>query len=271
MSSYFEIINNSDDFPGNVKYYWGYQYRLGKEILVEFLKKQNCFKPGFKVAEIGSAEGGVLASFVEAGAAEALGTDILQARLDLGKQIAELCNLKIEFSNHNIITNEPIDEWKDKFDLVILRDVIEHLDDTEIALKNIKKIIKPGGFLYVTFPPYYSAFGAHQHTALIKAGKIPFIHWLPKALFFRILKKCNPLDKAEIVRLNNIRLTPGKFIKAAKLCDYEIFRKDFFLIRPVYRMKFGLPSVKVSSISFLPFVKGVFSTEASYILKKSEE
>ena len=133
MKDAYKIIQNSEEIPQIYKYYWGYQFHLGERILVDKLKKLNAFKPGVSVAEIGSAEGGVLAAFVLEGANNALGTDIVQSRLDLGEKISKLIDIPIEFKNHNLL-NEPLKpEWQNAFDLVILRDVIEHLDDTELA------------------------------------------------------------------------------------------------------------------------------------------
>ena len=102
MSSLRDIVNNDDKLTDVIKYYWNYMYDLGKETIVPYIIEQGAFKKGYKIAEIGSAEGGVLAAFVEEGATEALGTDIALERLESGKRIAEIGNLDIEFTNHDI-------------------------------------------------------------------------------------------------------------------------------------------------------------------------
>ncbi len=258
---------NSDEIPENYKYYWGYQYRLGQESIVPYVKKTECFSAGDSVMEIGSAEGGVLHSFVNHGAVNAVGTDIAQNRLDMGKKISRLIDLKVDYEEHNIITEEVPGKWRKNFNLILLRDVIEHLDDTDIALSKIKELIKPGGFLFVTFPPYYSPFGGHQHTVGNFAGKIPYIHLLPDSIFHKLINSGRGDDIDEVKRLQNIKLTPNKFEKAAKEAGYEIFKKDFYLFRPVFKMKFGLPAIKLTKIAFLSFVKDVFSLESAFILK----
>ncbi len=264
-------MQNAPDISDNDKYYWGYQYRLGEDVIVPYLEKNGCFSKGYSVAEIGCAEGGVLAAFVMAGARDALGTDIVEWRLEKGRNFAARADLPVEFTNHDIVYSEPDDKWKKKFDLVLLRDVIEHLDDTAAALGNIKKVIKPGGYLYVTFPPYYSAFGGHQHTVANKPGKLPFIHWLPDGIFHRMITSGRENDIEEVKRLQNIKLTPKKFIKAVEETGYQIYKKDYYLLRPVYKMKFGLPALKLTPLAFLPLVKPVFSMEASFILKVPEK
>lgn len=268
--SAYDIIQKSNELPDNDKYYWGYPFRLAETVLIPYLEKLNAFKKGDKVAEIGSAEGGALAAFVQEGATNALGTDIAMNRLEAGKKIAGILDLPIEFTGHDIINNPPEDKWIGAFDLALLRDVIEHLDDTNIALRNIKKIIKPGGYLFVTFPPYYSPFGGHQHTVANKGGKLPYIHLLPDFIFHKFIASGRENDIGEVKRLKTIRLTAKKFINAAKEESYEIAHKDYYLLRPVFKMKFGLPAIKLTPVSFLPLVKSFFSLEAAYLLKVPE-
>jgi SAM-dependent methyltransferase len=266
--SLIEAVEHTAEIPGYVKYYWGYQYRLGLETLHPYLARLGAFAPGKSVAEIGSAEGGVLAAFVKNGASSALGTDIAKERLDFGKRIAALEKLPMAFIYHNVMTEEPLSEWIEKFDLVLLRDVIEHLDDTQLALHNIKKIIKPGGYLFVTFPPYHSPFGGHQHTLASLPGKIPYIHLLPDFLFHSLIASGRPADIEEVKRLQHIKLTPNKFMHAVESAGFQISHADYYLLRPVFKMKFGLPAVQLTSLSSLPLVKSFFSLEAAYLLKK---
>lgn len=263
-----KLVNESN-IPDNYKYYWGYMYNLGVETVVPYLKEKKAFQSGYKVCEIGSAEGGVLHALAEEGAEDCLGTDIAIDRIEIGKKIAELGEIDVKYTDHNIITQEIPEKWKNKFDLVILRDVIEHLDDTTVALKNIKKIIKNGGFLYVTFPPYYSPYGGHQHTVSGKLpSKLPYIHYLPNSLFHSFISSGRNEDIGEVKRLQNIRLTTKKFMNSIEKAGYSIFDVDFYTIRPVFKQKFGLPPVKFPRTNALKFVREFLAMEASYILKK---
>ena len=151
---------------------------------------------------------------------------------------------------------------------MLLRDVIEHLDDTYIALLNIKKIIKKNGVLYVTFPPYHSPYGGHQHTLKSTAGKFPFIHLLPRSIFYKLIKNGREKDIIEVKRLSNIRLTIKKFEDAAAKAGYTIEKSEFYLLRPVFKAKFGLPALKINALSKIPILSSIFTLEASYILRK---
>jgi SAM-dependent methyltransferase len=259
------IIDDSD-LADHIKYYWGYQFDLGRISAVPYLKNHNVFKAGFNVAEIGSAEGGVLGALLLDGAAYGLGTDIAKNRLEWGKKIADIGNLNIDFIEHNIITEEPKEEWIEKFDLVILRDVIEHLSDPIGALKNIRRIVKKGGCLWVTFPPYHSAFGGHQHTTVGTFSMIPFIHLLPKKIFYKLLYDGRADDLREVESIRNIKLTTKKFEDAANISGFKIHHSDYYLLRPVFKMKFGLPTLKLTPIKDLPLIKKFIALEASYLL-----
>ncbi|MFA6571298.1 MAG: methyltransferase domain-containing protein [Bacteroidota bacterium] len=255
------------DIPEACKYYWNYQFELGAQYLVNELRSVGAFKSGDTVTEIGCGEGGVVCSFVEDGAGAGFGTDIDVGRIKIGEIIAKELNLNIVFSEHDIINQEPAQDWKLASDLVILRDVIEHLDDAQIALANIKKIIKPNGFLYVTFPPFHSAFGGHQHITESFAGNFPYIHLLPKKLFYAMLGK-NSKNIGEVERIHEIRLTPKYFIQSAVSAGYEVCEENYYLIRTVFKLKYGLPPIKLNLFKFLPFMKKYFALEASFLLRK---
>ncbi|MFP4527410.1 MAG: class I SAM-dependent methyltransferase [Candidatus Kapaibacterium sp.] len=267
MNDTYNIIDQSPEIPADHKYYWQYQYRYGAEVLAPYLKRQRAFAPGDSVAEIGCAEGGVLAALNEAGAGHSLGTDIATSRLEMGRRIAGIAALDIEFAVHNIMTEPLPGPWRNAFDLAMLRDTIEHLDNTRLALANIRQMLKPGGRLLVTFPPYHSPYGGHQHTVASPGGKLPYIHLLPDAIFHKLIAKGRPNDIGEVRRLQSIRLTPRKFIAAAGEAGYSIEHSDYYLLRPVFKMKFGLPALRLTPLAFMPFVRKYLSLEALYILR----
>lgn len=62
------------------------------------------------------------------------------------------------------------------FDTVIMNDFMEHVSDPERTLKEALRLIRPGGGIFINFPPYYHPYGAH----LSDAVNMPWIH-----LFFR--------------------------------------------------------------------------------------
>jgi 2-polyprenyl-3-methyl-5-hydroxy-6-metoxy-1,4-benzoquinol methylase len=192
LSAYTEskvkLLDSRGDMNPYERYYFGYQFGLGNDFLVPYLKSKGVKFEGAGICEIGCGEGGVLAALSEQGVAETLGVDIRQSALDSAKKAFDAIGLKAEFAIHDITNQSPPDKWKEHFDFVTLRDVIEHLDETELSLRHVMEFLKPGGWLYIVFPPFYSPYGAHQHLLDNALGKLPFIQRLPDVLFNQAYK-----------------------------------------------------------------------------------
>ncbi|MGI8803699.1 MAG: class I SAM-dependent methyltransferase [Solirubrobacteraceae bacterium] len=50
----------------------------------------------------------------------------------------------------------------DRFDLAVSFDVIEHLDDDRRALRELRRVVRPGGLLVVTVPAYQWLWSEHD-------------------------------------------------------------------------------------------------------------
>jgi SAM-dependent methyltransferase len=59
----------------------------------------------------------------------------------------------------------------ESIDTIIMNDAMEHVDDPEGVLRECARVLRPGGRLYVNFPPYYHPYGAHLSDAI-------FIPWV---------------------------------------------------------------------------------------------
>lgn len=248
-------------------YYWGYMYDLSHDYVIDYLERHGIAIAGSRIVEIGSAEGGNLCAMAERGAAELVGTDIAEVRLQSAARIATALGHDITYSTNDIIYEEQPREWVGHFDLALLRDVIEHLDDAETALRNIRKLLRPGGYLYVTFPPWYSPFGGHQQLLVNGISKIPYVHFLPRPLFERAIANGRAADVVEVRRLRAIRMTIAKFRRAARAAGYRLADEKLFFIRPVFRSKFGLRPIGANLLKPFPGVRDLLALEAGYLLK----
>jgi SAM-dependent methyltransferase len=249
---------------------WEYQYLLGRDFTIEYLKWNNAFASGSVICEIGSGEGGVAQALALAGAKEVLCTDILEHRLEAGQLMANNFGLNIKYIYHNVMEDDIPAEWLGKFDLVIFRDVMEHLEDPELAMKRILLLLKQDGKLFITFPPYYSPYGGHQQ--IVRGNifsKLPFIHYLPKNIFKLLVSSGLDYGIDEVIRLKDYRLTPRKLKKIAKKLNYSITTEDYFLLRPVFKPRFNLPVFKISFLKKIPGLIDILSLEASFVLSKS--
>lgn len=249
---------------------WYQQYRLAQFTLLPWLSKHVHVPSQGAVAEIGCAEGGVLMAAAQAYGGYALGTDIQGPLLQqYSSTIANLVGLDVTFTEHDVILG-PIDPaWESRFDVVFLRDVLEHLDDTWIALRNIMRLLKPGGSLVVTFPPYTSAFGGHQQLLQTPLGSLPFVHLLPRPLFEKIIRQTTTVNEDEVRRLASIRLSGDRVRIAASDVGYRILDERYFLLRPVFRYKYAswIPTVEVTTLHSIPLVRRL-AMEAAFILQR---
>lgn len=245
------------------------QYLLAEGTLIPWLRELDSLPPNADVCEIGCAEGGVLAAFANNGAAYALGTDIQGELLDqISAPTMEKLGLPLSFTKHDVIYEDIPQEWQNRFDVVLLRDVIEHLDDVQVALKNIKRLLKPSGVVLITFPPYTSAFGGHQQLLGTKAGGFPFVHLLPKKIFFNMISKGDPINQEEVRRLHALRCSPSKVIRGANLAGLAVVDERYFGLRPVFKFKYQrrIPVLELTWLRRLPFVRSL-AMEAAFVLR----
>lgn len=267
------------EITANERYYFGYQYGLGAQHIVPYLRGKGVAFEHKHICEIGCGEGGVLAALADQAADYALGIDIRQEAIDRAELIFRAlfpphhegeapAAVRWDFRIHDV-TNQPTPaEWRATFDFVTLRDVMEHLDDTEGSLRHVMDFLRPGGYLYIVFPPYYSPFGGHQHLLKNRWGKSPFLQFLPDSPFQKLIKSGRSIDIEEVTRLRDIRLTIGKFRSAVTSVGLELVDEELYFLRPVFKLKFGLPAIKVNALRRLPGLREIASLEAGYLLRK---
>jgi SAM-dependent methyltransferase len=63
-------------------------------------------------------------------------------------------DIKKEYNHMFLDVTKPL-EIKNKFDLVICTNVLEHIFETNLAIANLKKLVKKGGHLFVSVPFIY--------------------------------------------------------------------------------------------------------------------
>jgi len=246
-----EPIIKKENFDSWAEYYWNYQYILADKFLIPWLSKHIPSFEGITLLDVGCGEGGTTAAFANAGA-ECYGTDIDEDRIRKSTEISGNEGIHFELLDvYNIYLSNSISNKK--FDLIILRDVIEHLIDFERALKNLKRLLSSDGLIFMTFPPYYSAFGGHQQLA--KA--IPFIHLLPSPLYYWILSAHGGNEHfiSKIEHIREVSLTISKLQRKLKSLNLDIIKKTSYFLRPSFKIRYGLPILKSHIISSIPLIR----------------
>jgi len=122
------------------KIFWSEQVKHGRDIfriLSKFKKMENK-----SVIEIGTGAGGILKNFQEKGNS-ILGIDLGSEYLDFGRKKG----LTLFKGDINYLIKKGI-----KSDIIIYSHVLEHVSDLKGELRKIKKILNPGGLLYIEVP-----------------------------------------------------------------------------------------------------------------------
>ena len=111
-------------------------------------------------------------------------------------------------SNFNFsLCNEALPFQDNSFDFVISNHVIEHVQDQELHIKEIKRVLRKGGGLYLATPNRLWPFEVHY--------RLYFLHYLPHKLFIKILKKTGRYkEDIDLLSLGNIKtlLNNGRLI-----------------------------------------------------------
>jgi ubiquinone/menaquinone biosynthesis C-methylase UbiE len=102
---------------------------------------------GKKVLDVGSGNGYVLSKYAAEGA-EVFGIDITQAGIDLCRKRFEYLQLN---GNFQVADAQDIPFPDNTFDCVCSMGVLHHVPDTQKALDEIYRVLKPGGRLIVMF------------------------------------------------------------------------------------------------------------------------
>lgn len=162
-----------------------------------------------------------------------------------------------------------------KFDLVLLHDVLEHIPEYNHALDAIRSSLREGGYVFVSFPPYYSAFGGHQQYARGVARFTPFVHLLPARLFYRVAEpgeqEYMTAEGAheDLVSVRRTRLTLAAAERAFARARLEVVARELFLVRPEYTVRYGLKARGARLLGTLPGVRELGINGAFYLLRSA--
>jgi SAM-dependent methyltransferase len=252
----------------NQEFYFNEQSRITEQIVLPYITRNFPISSDSLIAEIGCGNGGNLLPFLSMGC-RVTGIDISKYRINDAKQFYSSHPLlrNITLIEENFFSITP--EQTGKFDLIIIRDTLEHIENQELFLLHTKLFLKPEGRIFLGFPPWCMPFGGHQQMCSNKfLSKTPYFHLLPEFLFSGILKlfgeKQYRID--ELIKIRTTRLSIRKFESiAAKNC-LKIVKADYFLINPNYKIKFNLKPLKLPAILNIPVLRDFFTTACFYIL-----
>ncbi|NCU04344.1 MAG: class I SAM-dependent methyltransferase, partial [Chitinophagaceae bacterium] len=117
------------EFHADRKRYFDIQILNTEKYVLPFIEKVFSLKPGMRVLEIGCGEAGVLKAFIDKGCT-AVGIELDESRLVNAREWMsdEIAAGKVTFHSKDIYKATEAD-FGGAFDIIVLKDVIEHIHD----------------------------------------------------------------------------------------------------------------------------------------------
>ncbi|HUW91936.1 MAG TPA: class I SAM-dependent methyltransferase [Bacteroidales bacterium] len=249
------------------KYFREQALTTGKHV-IPFIEKLIPVNEKISVLEIGCGEGGNLLPFLEAGCRRITGIDLSVAKIDNARKLfsSVINGENIEFIAADIYDSGSIG----RFDLVMMRDVLEHIHDQEKFIGFVKTFLEPGGILFIAFPPWNNPFGGHQQMCTSRVlSKMPWIHLLPVGIYRRLLRLSGESEaKTEaLLEIKETGINLGRFERSIKKEGFLILRKSLWFINPNFEVKFGLrPRLLPRFPRVIPVLRNFLTTTGYYII-----
>lgn len=155
------------------KSYAMWQYERGENTIAFYRERyttEEMFR-GKTVLDVGCGAAGKTMYYASQGVEKIVGMDIVAHYKDEAEALARELGFadKFEF----VVGDAAQTSFPDNtFDTIIMNDAMEHVDRPDLVLAEVRRVLKPGGRLYVNFPPINHPFGAHLSDLI----GMPWVH-----------------------------------------------------------------------------------------------
>jgi SAM-dependent methyltransferase len=173
---------NSENFDKWKAHYIS-EYSRGTSVLATLTHYLPDFNVrGAKVLDLGCGDAGAAIAFAEAGAL-ATGVEPSEPSAARGRIRAEEHGVSVEIVQ-GVAEALPFDE--SSFDLVLLDNVLEHVEDRRRTLAEIHRVLRPGGALYLVTPKPFALHSVWSDPHYALAGLVLLPRPLQRWYFERV-------------------------------------------------------------------------------------
>jgi SAM-dependent methyltransferase len=236
--------------------------------IVPFIQQVKPIEGSIQVLEIGCGEAGNLKPFLDLGC-KCTGVDYSVRKIEKGREFYSTH----PFSENIQLISEDIyktNEFHSQFDIIIVRDVIEHIHDQDKFLGLMKNLMAPNGIAFFAFPPWQNPFGGHQQICENKLlSALPYYHLLPMPLYKGFLKIFGESDGKihSLLEIKETGISLERFERLIAKNNYKQLVRTLYFINPNYEIKFGLKPRKLSTIfANIPYLRNFFTTCGYYVV-----
>ena len=241
-----------------------------QKYIIPFIEQVKKIDAAVQVLEIGCGEAGNLKPFLDLGCM-CTGVDFSISKIEKGKTFYE----NHPFAKNIKLISEDIyktKEFHSQFDIIIVRDVIEHIHDQDKFMSLLKDLMAPDGVVFFAFPPWQNPFGGHQQMCENKIlSALPYYHLLPTRIYKNVLRLFGE-SAAKITTLLEIKETGislERFERLVSKNGYVQVLKILYFINPNYEVKFGLkPRILTAFLGGIPYLRNYISTCGYYLIKQ---
>lgn len=227
---------------------------------------------GINVLEIGCGEGGNLLPFAEEGC-KVTGIDLSATRIKQANEFFLSSGREGTFTNADFFDME-IPDGRDRYDVIIIHDVIEHIREKEAFVRHVGHFMKETGIVFWGFPAWQMPFGGHQQICRSKVcAALPFTHLLPAPAYKAFLKLFGEEQACvnELMDIKRCKVPIELFEKLMRNNGYTIADRRLWFINPHYEQKFNLkPRLLYDFLSRVKYIRNFFTTACFYITKKGD-
>ena len=259
------VPKSAEEIDGRSMRAFREQSWYGEHFLADFLEIDDF--AGKSVLEVGPAEAGLLQFFHSRGAS-CTGIELSPLRFAHSQMLNDTSGIRL-VAGDICDPSSYHDALSGTFDVVVIRDVIEHIDDKPAALRNMLSLLSAVGKLFISFPPRYCPFAGHQQTVKNPICKIPYLHLLPNGLYAPYLRLMgHPSSGIEyLLATKRTRISLRKMERLFGSTGFDLEKRGLYFFRPAYRFRFRLPTFR-NPLSWLPGFREVFTNGALYVLRQ---
>lgn len=257
------------EFHTNKQKQFDIQYQNSLNSILPYISRHKPLNTTSRILEVGCAEAGILKTFAEAGC-QCTGIEISASRVETAKEKLAAFLDNIEFIVSDIYAIDPDQRFPEKFDVVILKDVLEHIPQQEKLIAHLGRFLKADGVIHLSFPSWYMPFGGHQQICFNKTlAKLPYVHLLPIPIYRWMLRHFNKHEaqNQNLLEVWETRISIHRFEKILRQNGFEKAFRDFYLVPPIYQYKFGMKTRRLPNwLGRIPFIREFFITSAYYLI-----
>ncbi len=157
--------------------------RKAKKIVAVLQQEMDLSK--LKVLDIGTGSGHIAVELSKA-AKEVHSVDIVdERRIKKGYSFKQIDSEKLPYK-------------AGEFDVVVTNHVVEHVPNQELHLKEIQRVLKKGGYMYLATPNWYWISDPHY--------RLPFLPVMPKSLGSAYIKLFNRGTEWDVLPISHFKI-----------------------------------------------------------------